>query len=95
MRIKYVGADGRTRITKVIRVKFMHDGCTMRDKRREADEDITGPVIVVHQISSSKSGKRLSMSVPDGFDMDAAKSHLLEKGWLDLSGCPMKFESFY
>ena len=95
MRIKYVGTDGRTRIAEVIRVKFIHDGWTARDKRHEIDEDITGPVIVVHQISGSRSGKRLIISVPDGFDMDAAKNHLLKEGCLDLSDCAMKFESFY
>ena len=94
MRVRYVGADGRTRITKVLRVKFMHDGWTVRDKRHEVDEGITGPVIVVHQIGA-KGGKRLIMSAPDGFDMNAAKIQILENGWLDLSCCPVKFESFY
>ena len=93
MRIKYIGADGRTRIAEVFRVKFMHDKWTARDKRNEIDDDITGPVIVAHQISS-KGSKRLIMPTPEEFDMDAAKSHLLEKGWLDLSSCPVKFESF-
>ena len=93
MRIRYVGSDGRTRVAEVLRVKFMHDGWTARDKRHEVDEDIKGPVLVVHQINA-KGGKRLVLSVSDGFDMDAAKIHLLEKGWLDLSDCLVKFESF-
>jgi len=95
MRIRYVGADGRTRIADVNRVKFVHDGWTARDKRHEIDEDVTGPVIVVHHKANAKGSKRLIMSVPDGFDMDAAKVHLLEKGWLDFSGCQVKIESFY
>ena len=94
MRIRYVGTDGRTRIAEVLRVKFMQDGWTARDKRHEVGEDITGPIIVVHQINA-KGGKRLILPVSDGFDMAAAKIHLLEKGWLDLSCCQVKFESFY
>ena len=94
MRIRYIGADGRIRVTEVIRVKFMHDGWTARDKRHEIDEDIKGHVIVAHQVNT-KNGKRLIMSIPDGYDMGAAEIHLLEKGWLDLSSCPVKFESFY
>ena len=94
MRIRYIGTDGRTRIAKVSRVKFIHDGWTARDKRHEIGDDITGPVIVAHQINAKGGGKRLIMPASDGFDMDAAKNHLLEKGWLDLSSCPVKFESF-
>ena len=94
MRIRYIGTDGRTRIAEVTRVKFMHDGWTARDKRHELDDDIKGPVIVAHQFNA-KNGRRLIMPVADEFDMDAAKIHLLEKGWLDLSACPVKYESFY
>ncbi|MDR0311148.1 MAG: hypothetical protein LBJ21_06145 [Acidobacteriota bacterium] len=94
MRIRYVGSDGRTRIAEITRVKFMHDGWTTRDKRNEVDEDIKGPLVVVYQ-PSGKGGKRLIMLAPDEFDMNAAKIHLLEKGWLDLSSCQMKVESFY
>jgi len=93
MRIRYVGTDGRTRVAEVLRVKFMHDGWTARDKRHEVDDDIKGPVLVVHQINA-KGGKRLILSAGYGFDMNAAKIHLLEKGWLDLSTCTVKFESF-
>lgn len=94
MRIRYVGLDGRTRVAEAARVKFMHDGWTARDKRHEIDEDITGPLIVVNQING-KGGKRLIMLAPDALDMEAAKTHLLEKGWLDLSICPVKVESMY
>jgi hypothetical protein len=51
---------------------------------------------VANQISGKGgSGKRLIMLASEAFDMDAAKTHLLEKGWLDLSSCPVKVESLY
>jgi hypothetical protein len=94
MRIRYVGIDDRTRIAEAVRVKFIHDGWNERDKRNELIDDIHGPVIVAHT-DHIKNGKRLIMSVPDGFDMEAAKINMLEKGWLDLSSCQVKTETNY
>jgi hypothetical protein len=94
MRIRYIGQDGRTRIAEATRVKFMSDGWKQRDKRYEIDEDITGPVIVAHVVRSG-GGKSLVMPVTSGFDMEVAKQQLLEKGWIDLSACPVKVENLY
>lgn len=94
MRIRYIGLDNRSRIAEVSRIKFLSDGFKDTDKKGEWDESLTGPVIVMH-IVRHKGGKRLTLSVPTDFDMEAAKGHLLEKGWLDLSLCPLKMENLY
>lgn len=95
MRIRYVGQDGRTRITEAIRVKFMSDGWKSGDKKYEVDESVTGPVAVVHTDRGKTGGKRLIIPLASGFDTETAKQQLLEQGWLDLSGLPVKFENLY
>ena len=94
MRIRYVGPDNRTRIAEANRVKFMSGGYRSTDKASEVDEGFVGPLLVAH-IYYSKGGKRITMEVPDGFDMETAKQQLLEKGWLDLSACKVQGETLY
>ncbi len=94
MRIRYVGLDNRTRIAEVSRIKFLSDGFQETDKKVEVVEGLHGPVIVAHMLRT-KGGKRLVMAVPEDFDMEAAKVHLLDTGWLDLSTCPLKMENLY
>lgn len=94
MRIRYVGQDGRTRLTEICRIKFVSDGFKRTDKRDEWDESFHGPAIVVHTIRA-KGGKRLTFSVPAGFATDEAKNQMMEKGWLDLSSCELKMENLY
>ena len=94
MRIRYIGMDKRTRVSKCISVKFLSDGFKSTDKKAEVDDTIIGPVLVVHLLRS-KGGKRLILSVPASFDMESAKLQLLEKGWLDLSDCPIQIENLY
>ncbi len=94
MRIRYVGLDNRTRIAVASRVKFMSGGYRSTDKASEVDESFVGPLVVAH-IYYAKGGKRITMEVPDSFDMEAAKQQLLEKGWLDLSACKVRLENLY
>ncbi|MGD9559605.1 MAG: hypothetical protein AB7V55_03245 [Oscillospiraceae bacterium] len=94
MRIRYIGQDDRLRVAEANRVKFLVDGFKAGDKQAEWDDRLTGPVIVVH-VYRSKGGKRLTLQVPDDYDMEAAQMQLLEKGWLDLTCCPVKMENLY
>lgn len=94
MRIRYIGLDNRTRITEALRVKFFSDGFQPTDKRDEVEDNVFGPVIVVH-LTRNRGGKRLTMQVPDDFDIETAKQNLLEKGWADLSNCTLKTEHLY
>ncbi len=95
MRIRYVGQDRRTRITEIHRIKFFSDGFRQTDTRDEMMDDLHGPVIVLHTVRAKGGAKRLTLQVPDGFDMEAAKHQLLEHGWLDLSACAVKRENLY
>lgn len=94
MRIRYIGLDTRTRIAEASRVKFLSDGFRPTDNRDERVDDLAGPLIVVH-VTRSKGGKRLTLQIPEGFDIEAAKQQVLEKGWLDLSACTVKMENLY
>ena len=94
MRIRYIGLDNRTRIAEANRVKFLHDGFQSTDKKDEMDDSLNGPIVVAH-VYRSKGGKRLTVTVPPGYDMVAARRHLLEKGWLDISDCTVRFENLY
>lgn len=94
MRVLYIGLDKRTRVAETNRVKFLSDGFKSTDKRDEMMEELRGPVIVIHTYRS-KGGKRLTLQIPEGFDMEGAKRHLLETGWLDLSSCTVKMENLY
>ncbi|MDL2293926.1 hypothetical protein LJC60_04760 [Ruminococcaceae bacterium OttesenSCG-928-D13] len=95
MRIRYIGMDKRTRITEANRVKFMSDGWKSGDKKYEVDESIRGPVAVVHTDRGKSGGKRLVIPLPGNFDIEGAKVHLLENGWLDLSALPVAIENLY
>lgn len=94
MRIMYRGMDNRVRVSKLNSLKFMEDGFQRTDKQDEREDNISGPVIVAH-VYRSKGGKRLTMEVPPGFNMESAKKQLLEQGWLDLSMCTVKNENLY
>ncbi len=94
MRIKYVGLDNRTRIAEANRIKFMSDGFKPTDRHIEQDDSITGPAIVIH-VYRNGGGKRLTLQVPPGYDMEAAKAQALERGWIDLSNCLVKLENLY
>lgn len=94
MRIRYIGMDNRIRVAKANRVKFLAEGFQASDKQGEWDDTLKGPVIIAHTYRS-KGGKRLTLAVPQDFDMEAAQLHLLQNGWLDLSCCPVKMENFY
>lgn len=94
MRIMYIGQDERIRVAKASGVKFLSGGFRNTDKRNEAEDGIDGAAIVAH-VSRSKGGKRLVISVPDGFDMDEARIQLLEKGFLDLTSCKTINETLY
>ena len=94
MMIRYIGPDKRTRIAEANRVKFMSDGYRATTRGNEYDESFKGALLVAH-IYYAKGGKRLTMQVPDNFDMEAAKAQLLEKGWLDLSTCTVRLENLY
>lgn len=93
MRIMYTGMDGRTRVAQGNRIKFLEDGFQRTDKMNEREEGTNGPVLVVHT-TRDKGGKRLVMEVPAGYDMNAAARQVLEQGWIDLTDCTVKTESF-
>lgn len=93
MRIQYTGLDGRTRVAECNRLKFIPDGMKPTDNQQEY-AGTSGPIIVAH-VYRYKGGKRVIMQVPDGFDIDAARLHFLEKGWVDLAACPVKTETPY
>lgn len=94
MRVKFIGLDKRTRVSKASSIKFVDDGFQDTDKQIEWDERVGGPALVVH-LYRMKGGKRLTMEVPDNFNMAAAERQILEAGWLDLSDCVVKSESLY
>lgn len=94
LRIMYTGMDNRVRVTEANRLKFLEDGFQRTDKPDERDDGASGPVIIAH-VSRYKGGKRLTLQVPASFNMEAAKTQLLEKGWLDLSMCTVKAENLY
>ncbi len=94
MRIRYIGRDNRTRVVVASSVKFLSDGFKATDKKDEMDDSLHGPMLVIH-ISRNKGGKRLTLQVPDDFNMEDAKGHLLEKGWIDFSACTLKMENLY
>ena len=94
MRLMYIGMDGRVRVAEANRVKFLEDGFQRTDKYDERSDDIAGPVLVAH-VYRSKGGKRLTASVPVGFDMLTARRQLLEQGWLDITACTVKIENLY
>ena len=94
MRLMYTGLDNRTRVAEANRIKFLEDGFQRTDKMDERSDDIKGPVIVAH-VYRSKGGKRLTMNVPEGYDMEVARLQLLEKGFLDVTDCTVKMENLY
>lgn len=94
MRVMYIGMDKRTRISEANRVKFMEDGFQRTDKNDERDDSINGPVIIAH-VYRSRGGKRLILSVPEGYNMAEAEQNLLRHGFLDLSPCTVRSENLY
>lgn len=94
MRIKFTGMDKRVRVSRASSIKFMDDGFRNTDKQAEWDDGIKGAVIVVH-LYRTKGGKRLTMEVPDNFNMSQAERQMLEDGWLDLSDCIVRNENLY
>ncbi len=94
MRVRYIGLDNRTRIAEMSRIKFLSDGFQDTDTKAEVVEGLEGPLIVLHLVRT-KGGKRLILAMPGDFNIEAAKAHLLETGWLDLSYCPLKMENLY
>jgi len=94
MRIKYMGMDGRVRVAKANRVKFLEDGFRKTDSPAEQDDLLKGPLLIAH-VYRSKGGKRVTMHVPEGFDAVAAQTQLLEQGWADLTACIVKNENLY
>lgn len=94
MRIMYTGMDNRVRVSEANRLKFMEDGFQRTDKADERADGVSGPIIVAH-VYRSKGGKRLTLQVPDKFDMEAAKMQFLQQGWLDLTMCTVTAENLY
>ena len=94
MRIKYTGQDQRPRVAQIRRAKFISGGFRAGDKRAEWDDD-TGNSLIVCHLDRPNGGKLITLKPPDGFDMTAAENHLLESGWLDLSGCTPGIEKVY
>ncbi len=94
MRLMYRGMDGRIRVAEANRVKFLEDGFKRTDKIDERSDEITGPVIVAH-VYRSKGGKRITVTVPDNYDMATARTQLLEKGYLDISEYTVRMENLY
>ncbi len=94
MRIMYKGMDGRNRVAKAIRVKFLEDGFQNTDPHAERNELVQGPCMIVH-IFRNKGGKRLLVEVPFRYDMDRAQTSLLKDGYLDITDCSVKQEFIY
>lgn len=94
MRIMYKGMDGRSRVCMCNRVKFLEGGFQHTDQLNEQVGDIKGSVLIVHTFRN-KGGKRLTMQVPEDFDMVKAQRQLLAQGWLDLSACTIRAENQY
>ncbi len=94
MRIMYTGMDNRVRVCRATRVKFMDDGFQRTDKNDERDEEISGPIIIAH-VDRQKGGMRLTLQAPDNYDMGAARTHLLQYDYLDLTMCTVKGENLY
>lgn len=94
MRIKYVGLDGCTRVAQANRVKFLAEGFKLAERQMEWDNNLEGPLLVVH-VYRSKGGKRLVMKLPERYNIDAAQTQMLEMGWLDLSEIPVQMENLY
>lgn len=94
MRVRYVGLDKRTRVAEANRIKFISDSYKDTDNMNEQFGNVNGPAIVVH-VNRLKGGKRVLMEIPEGFDIEGAKQHALEKGWIDLSACTTKAEYAY
>lgn len=94
MRIMYRGLDKRTRVVQAVRVRFLEDGIQPTDRRDGIVEGATGPIIVAHLLRA-KGGKRLIMSVPEGFNLLGQELHLLQEGWVNLSECTVIAENLY
>ena len=94
MRVMYVGMDKRTRVAESTGVKFLEDGFKSTDRSNERDDEITGPVIVMHTLRN-KGGKRIMMEMDTRFDMNKAQIQLLENGWLDLTEGTVRMENLY
>ncbi len=94
MRIMYVGMDNCTRVAQTNRVKFLENGFPTSYRHSDFNDGISGPVIIAH-VYRSKGGKRLTLAVPDSFDMARAQQELLKDGWLDLTECVTKGETLY
>ena len=94
MRVMYQGVDKRTRVAEANRIKFLEDGFKSTDNQTERDNNVHGSALVVH-LYRQKGGKRLIMQAEQSFNMDAAMRQALETGWIDLTSCTVKSESFY
>ncbi len=96
MRVMYIGMDGRTRVSKALRVRFLEDGLKPTDRSDGIGMmgNSEGPTVVVHLLRS-KGGKRLVATVPDHFNMTAAERQLLQEGWIDLTDCTVIAENPY
>ncbi len=94
MRIMYTGMDGRIRVAKATRIKFLEDGFQSTDSNAERSDLVQGPCLVVH-IFRNKGGKRLLVEVPNGYDMYSARFTILKEGYLDITECAVKQETLY